>query len=213
MSIYLLVSVAQLARPSLPTASSYVFIFVGLVLIYLKLSQPNRLNQITHTIRVEENKFDLTSGLQNMGVSSLLMQISYVLLQTIGIWTLIYSDYNLSNFLSVLIYVTGIYLIQLVGFYFFSSIITQENESFFKHRVTHYEFFTLIYLPIFIVLTFLPYESNYLFALVLVLASLFSLVRSSIYLTRYISIFHNILYLCTLELVPALFLIKLVLTK
>ncbi len=213
MSTHIPIYIAQLARPSLPTASSYVFIFVCLALIYIKLTQPNRLKQIVNTMRIEENKFDLTSGLQNMGVSFLLMQISYVLLQTIGIWILIHTEYNFMSFLSILIIVSGIYLVQFIGFYFFSSIITQENESFFRHRITHFEFFTLIYLPSFIVLTFIPYESNYLIAVLIGVCSLFSLVRSAIYLTRYISVFHNILYLCTLELVPALFFIKLVLTK
>ena len=212
MSINLLVSVAQLARPTLPTASPYVFIFVCIVLIYIKLMQPNRLNQIAHTMWIEETKFDITSGLQNMGISSLLMQISYILLQTIGIWALVYSDYNFAGFLFILSIVAGIYIIQLIGFFLFSSIISQESESFFRHRITHSEFFALIYLPIFAVVTFLPYETNYVIAIIMGVCSLFSLIRSAIYLTRYISVFHNILYLCTLELVPTLFLIKLVLT-
>ena len=213
MSIYILDSITQLARPSLPTVSFYVFIFVGLVFIYLKLSQPTRLSQIANNMRIEENKFDLASGLMNQSISSLLMQISYILLQTTGIWTVTSSEYDFSSFLLILLFVTGIYLVQLLGFYFFSSITTQENKSFFRHRITHYEFFTLIYLPIFIALTFIPYDYNLIMIVIIGACSLFSLVRSAIYLTPYISVFNNILYLCTLELLPALFLIKLVLTK
>lgn len=211
MSLFLLNSLANVHRTNLPVVSSYVFIFVCLVFIYIKIYQPKRIGLITQTMKIEEKKFDTTSGLMDLGIAAILMQISYVLLFSVGIWFVTTSNYSLGTYFPILLFVSSIYFFQLLAFYIFSGAIIQENRSFFRHRLTHFEFYALLFLPIFLILTYIPYDYKWLIPSLLGICLVFSLIRSSIFLSRYVSLFHNVLYLCTLELVPVLFLIKLVL--
>ena len=188
----------------------YVFLLVALFLIYIKLNKPNYFRYLFENTVKDSEKLDSSSQITPGNVSGIFLQISFLLLISLAFWQLPYffEKKTWSNFFFVLAGVSVFYLVQSVGFYLFSFIIKSGDNHFPTHRLSQNEIVTLFLFLNLILAFYLPFDISGLIVLILIIGILFNLVRVSTYLTTNISTFHIILYLCTLEIIPVLFLIK-----
>jgi len=195
-------------KNNIPVTGLYLLIFIGVVFAIIKLSNGNYLRQLFSIVSFDKNKFETHTSTYSFSKSSFFLQISYIILITLGISILtneIIGDFNIvKNFIGVLVF----YIIQAVGFVIISSLISSNETSFIKHRIAYYELVSILLFPIILFSYYSPFNLSILVLVVLIASSFLIMLRVSIYLTRLISVFHIILYLCTLEIIPILFLLK-----
>lgn len=209
---FLLDNLNNLALKSFPIIPIYIFCFTAITLIFIKLNKNDYFLSLLKIMSLEQNKFDSHSSLGSEKLN-VFLQISYILLISLGIWLFTSSLDIAFSFFTILLFYLGFYVLQCLGFYAFSLLIGDKENSYFQHRLAHNELQILILFPLLLVITYLPGSFFLLIPLLFGCFLFFSWVRSSIYLAKFISSFHIILYLCTLELIPILFLLKFVLTN
>lgn len=213
MKLHLLLdNLNYLAIKSFPIIPIYIFCFTAITLIFIKLNKSDYFLSLLKIMNLEKNKFDSHSSLGSEKLN-IFLQISYILLITLGIWLFVSSLGATFSFYVTLLFYLGFYVLQSIGFYAFSLLIGDKESSYFQHRLAHNELQVLILFPLLLVITYLPGSFFLLIPVIFGCFLFFSWVRSSIYLAKFISTFHIILYLCTLELMPILFLLKFVLTN
>lgn len=191
----------------------YIYLFISLVIISIKIIKASYFSNLFSTMSTEKNQFDKSSTSISSGELNGFIQLSFVLLFSVGVWITKKSYLELSPFLPIIFSFTLLYITQTAGFYLFTFIVGDKDKTFFQHRLKHNELMVVFLFPLLFLVTYLPINLQWLIPLILLVVLLFSWLRSSIYLTQYISSLHIILYLCTLELIPVLFFIKFVLTN
>ncbi len=188
----------------------YVLIAVSFVLIYLKTTKNSFFKNLLSTVFSDSAHFDslLQTGITSFG--SVLLQISFVVLAGVGMSQLVSPAYIFSpssvgaGILSVL----ALYIFQLIALFVFTLINFAGDTDFLRKRLAYNEFNSLLLFVGLIAVCYFPFSTFYVNATLFCLVWLVNMVGSSAYLLGNISIFHIILYLCILELIPVLFLIK-----
>lgn len=196
----------NIERNSIDFFDFYLFLFVAIVLVISKLNNPSFSNKLF-------NQMSIKKGAQKdfgFGFTSISLNISYVLLISYGFYVFFAENrgfYVFSHFFLVTII---FYIIQIAGIFVFEKIIeTKEPEfTFLKLKLSYNEASILVLLPSLLIVDYAPFSTKWFFIALIVVFQSFNMVRTSIYLARYIAIFHIILYLCTLEIILILFLIK-----
>jgi hypothetical protein len=193
---------------SIPISGLYLVVFVGVVFVIIKLTNDNYLRQLFSIVGFYKKKIETQPSNNNFSKSSFFLQISLIILLTLGLSVLTneyLESFNLArNFIGVLIF----YAVQAVGFFVFSSLIGNAETSFVKHRLAYNELLTVFLFPIILFSFYSPINLSLIVLVVLFTSFFLILMRASIYLTSLISVFHIILYLYTLEIIPILFLLK-----
>ena len=195
-------------KNNIPVALLYLLIFVGVVFVIIKLANDNYLRQILSRVGVDKKKFDNQTSNYSFSKSNLFLQISSIILVTLGLSILTneyLGSFNLArNFIGAFLF----YIIQVLSFTLFSSLIINTESSFLKHRLFYYELLSVCLFPLILFSLYSPINLSVLVLLVMLSSVFLIMIRISIYLTSLISVFHIILYICTLEITPILFLLK-----
>ncbi|GEM_PF-6734743 len=188
----------------------YVLIAVSFVLIYLKTTKNSFFKNLLTTVFSDSSYFDslLQTGITSFG--SVLLQISFVVLAGVGMSQLFNSTTNFSpaSVSTGILYVVFLYIFQLIALYIVTLINFAGDKDFLRKRLAYNEFNSIVLFVGLIAVCYLPFSTFYINATLFCLVWLVNMVGSSAYLLGNISIFHIILYLCILELIPVLFLIK-----
>ncbi len=186
----------------------YIFLGVALVLIYLKTSKTHFFRNLISTVSSDSTHFDplLQTGSTNSG--SVFMQLCFVLLAGLGVSALLQPELTVSGIIKGVFSVLGLYVFQLFALYIFSIINFSGDTDFLRKKLAYNEFNVLVLFVGLILVFYLPFYNVYLNSILFLLVWLLNMLGSSAYLLGNISIFHIILYLCILELIPVLFLIK-----
>ena len=195
-------------KNNIPVALLYLLIFVGVVFVIIKLANDNYLRQILSRVGLDRKKFDNKTSNYSFSKSNLFLQISSIILVTLGLSILTneyLGSFNLAqNFIGAFLF----YIIQVLSFTIFSSLIINTESSFLKHRLSYYELLSVCLFPLILFSLYSPINLSVLVLLVMLSSVFLIMIRISIYLTSLISVFHIILYICTLEITPILFLLK-----
>ena len=195
-------------KNNIPVALLYLLIFVGVVFVIIKLANDNYLRQILSRVGLDRKKFDNQTSNYSFSKSNLFLQISSIILVTLGLSILTneyLGSFNLAqNFIGAFLF----YIIQVLSFTVFSSLIINTESSFLKHRLSYYELLSVCLFPLILFSLYSPINLSVLVLLVMLSSVFLIMIRISIYLTSLISVFHIILYICTLEITPILFLLK-----
>ena len=195
-------------KNNIPVALLYLLIFVGVVFVIIKLANDNYLRQILSRVGLDRKKFDNKTSNYSFSKSNLFLQISSIILVTLGLSILTneyLGSFNLAqNFIGAFLF----YIIQVLSFTVFSSLIINTESSFLKHRLSYYELLSVCLFPLILFSLYSPINLSVLVLLVMLSSVFLIMIRISIYLTSLISVFHIILYICTLEITPILFLLK-----
>mgnify|MGYP006145382419 FL=1 len=195
-------------KNNIPVALLYLLIFVGVVFVIIKLANDNYLRQILSRVGLDRKKFDNQTSNYSFSKSNLFLQISSIILVTLGLSILTneyLGSFNLAqNFIGAFLF----YIIQVLSFTIFSSLIINTESSFLKHRLSYYELLSVCLFPLILFSLYSPINLSVLVLLVMLSSVFLIMIRISIYLTSLISVFHIILYICTLEITPILFLLK-----
>ncbi|MFT6002528.1 MAG: hypothetical protein ACI95T_001289 [Flavobacteriales bacterium] len=174
----------------------------------IKLANDNYLRQILSRVGLDRKKFDNQTSNYSFSKSNLFLQISSIILVTLGLSILTneyLGSFNLAqNFIGAFLF----YIIQVLSFTIFSSLIINTESSFLKHRLSYYELLSVCLFPLILFSLYSPINLSVLVLLVMLSSVFLIMIRISIYLTSLISVFHIILYICTLEITPILFLLK-----
>lgn len=191
-----------------PITGLYLLLVIGIIFAVIKLTNNNYLKQLFSIVGFDKKKFETQPSNYNFSKSNVFLQISLIILVTLG-FSILTNEYlgsfNIGqNFMGVFI----LYTTQVLGFTFFSSLVGNTEVSFVRHRLSYYELLSVFLFPLILLSFYSPINLSML-VLVAMLFSLFLImVRVSIYLTSLTSVFHIILYICTLEIIPILFLLK-----
>ena len=195
-------------KNNIPVALLYLLFFVGVVFVIIKLANDNYLRQILSRVGLDRKKFDNKTSNYSFSKSNLFLQISSIILVTLGLSILTneyLGSFNLAqNFIGAFLF----YIIQVLSFTLFSSLIINTESSFLKHRLSYYELLSVCLFPLILFSLYSPINLSVLVLLVMLSSVFLIMIRISIYLTSLISVFHIILYICTLEITPILFLLK-----
>lgn len=195
-------------KNNIPVIGFYLLVFLAIVFLVIRLSNENYLKQLFLAVSLDENKFEAQKSGYNFSKSSFFLHVSLIILFTLGFCILtdhFFGSFNLmKNFIGVFVF----YLVQTSGFVAFSSITNNAEASFVKHRLSYYEILSVLLFPFILVSLYSPINLSMMVIVVFIIVVLIAMIRSSIYLTSLISVFHIILYLCTLEIIPILFLLK-----
>ena len=195
-------------KNNIPVALLYLLIFVGVVFVIIKFANDNYLRQILSRVGLDRKKFDNQTSNYSFSKSNLFLQISSIILVTLGLSILTneyLGSFNLAqNFIGAFLF----YIIQVLSFTLFSSLIINTESSFLKHRLSYYELLSVCLFPLILFSLYSPINLSVLVLLVMLSSVFLIMIRISIYLTSLISVFHIILYICTLEITPILFLLK-----
>ena len=195
-------------KNNIPVALLYLLFFVGVVFVIIKLANDNYLRQILSRVGLDRKKFDNQTSNYSFSKSNLFLQISSIILVTLGLSILTneyLGSFNLAqNFIGAFLF----YIIQVLSFTVFSSLIINTESSFLKHRLSYYELLSVCLFPLILFSLYSPINLSVLVLLVMLSSVFLIMIRISIYLTSLISVFHIILYICTLEITPILFLLK-----
>lgn len=195
-------------KNNIPVALLYLLIFVGVVFVIIKLANDNYLRQILSRVGLDRKKFDNQTSNYSFSKSNLFLQISSIILVTLGLSILTneyLGSFNLAqNFIGAFLF----YIIQVLSFTLFSSLIINTESSFLKHRLSYYELLSVCLFPLILFSLYSPINLSVLVLLVMLSSVFLIMIRISIYLTSLVSVFHIILYICTLEITPILFLLK-----
>ena len=191
-----------------PVAGFYLFVVVSFIFILVKLSGENYWKKLVVSASFDQNKFDSLTSIFQLSKNSFFLQIATFVIFSLGFSVLSYhytGDYQLAKItLGVFVF----YLIQAIGFVAFSSIISNSNTFFVKHRLSYNELIGVFVFPIILISFYSHYNLSLLILVVMLSSLILIMTRVSVYLTSVISVFHIILYLCTLEIIPILFLLK-----
>ena len=120
------------------------------------------------------------------------------------------SDPSFSSFFIKLFWVVLIYVFQLIGLFVFSFLIKEKTESFIRNKLAFIELTSLILFVALFLSIYTPINNNFLIPIVITLAVTLNMVVASTFLSGIISNFHNILYLCMLEIIPVLILLRII---
>ena len=195
-------------KNNIPVALLYLLFFVGVVFVIIKLANDNYLRQIFSRVGLDRKKFDNKTSNYSFSKSNLFLQISSIILVTLGLSILTneyLGSFNLAqNFIGAFLF----YIIQVLSFTLFSSLIINTESSFLKHRLSYYELLSVCLFPLILFSLYSPINLSVLVLLVMLSSVFLIMIRISIYLTSLVSVFHIILYICTLEITPILFLLK-----
>lgn len=195
-------------KNNIPVALLYLLIFVGVVFVIIKFANDNYLRQILSRVGLDRKKFDNQTSNYSFSKSNLFLQISSIILVTLGLSILTneyLGSFNLAqNFIGAFLF----YIIQVLSFTLFSSLIINTESSFLKHRLSYYELLSVCLFPLILFSLYSPINLSVLVLLVMLSSVFLIMIRISIYLTSLVSVFHIILYICTLEITPILFLLK-----
>ena len=126
------------------------------------------------------------------------------------------SDFKWNIFLKIAGVIILIYLIKAISFNLFSQIIKLEKEFsvYLTNVVIFNEAIGLIFIPFIVLLIYMPFENKkwiYVIAITLfAILYIYRFIRGIIIITSStkFSKFYLFLYLCTLEILPSLLLIK-----
>ena len=190
------------------TVQFYVLLFSALFLIYIKINNNVYFKNLFNSIFSESAQFDSSLQTSLGNISSGLLQFSYILLTTLGISFIIDISPSYGDYFTFLIKFFTFYTFQLVGFYLISFIIGFKSSSFVRNRLVLNEinavflFFTLL------LALYFPFSKSFSLPIIICFSGLINLIGSVTYLTSKISNFHIILYLCMLEIIPVLLLLK-----
>jgi hypothetical protein len=195
-------------KNNIPISGLYLLVFVGVIYVTIKLTNDNYLRKLFSVVGFYKKKIEIQTSNNTFSKSSFFLQISLIILLTLGL-SILTNEYlggfNLvRNFIGVLVF----YIAQVVGFFLFSSLISNTEISFVKHRLAYNELLNVFLFPIILFSFYSPIDLSLIVLVVLLTSFFLILMRASIYLTSLISVFHIILYLCTLEIIPILFLLK-----
>lgn len=186
----------------------YVLIICCFILIYLKINQSQYIKNLWVYVFNNSNQFDASIQSNFTNLSSFLLQFIYLLLVTLGVSFIKKWNPNLSDFVSLFCLILIFYIIQLIGFFLITNITKLGSGSIIRNRLFLNEaisLFLFIALPLAI---YLPFSNTGVIWVVFGVSFLFNLIRISVYLQGIISVFHIILYLCALEIIPVLILLK-----
>ena len=203
-----IISINPIEKVNAPVAAFYLFIFVAIVFVVVKLSNENYLRGLISTIGLDKKKFDAKGSSFNFSKSSFFMQLSVVLLISLGLSLLSYKLQGSYNLMRIVFGVFCFYAVQIVGFIVFSTIINSKESSFLSQRLSYYELLGVFLFPVILLSFYSPIPLTTAVLTILLAIWFLVLTRVSIYLTSLISVFHIILYICTLEITPILFLLK-----
>jgi uncharacterized membrane protein len=124
-------------KNNIPVALLYLLIFVGVVFVIIKLANDNYLRQILSRVGLDRKKFDNQTSNYSFSKSNLFLQISSIILVTLGLSILTneyLGSFNLAqNFIGAFLF----YIIQVLSFTLFSSLIINTESSFLKHRLSY----------------------------------------------------------------------------
>ncbi len=156
----------------------------------------------------DSQQFDPSLQTNAGNINSVFLQISYILLVSLGLTYAFESNPSFLNYSVTLFKVLILYLFQVIGFYLISSMINLKTESFHRNRFVINEVNALFLFVALFLIIYLPIKVTGVIHALLGLSAIFNLIGSSRYLASNISNFHIILYLCTLEIIPVLLLLK-----
>jgi hypothetical protein len=191
------------------TSQSYleiiIYIMMFLALAIIRNTNPNYSDFLVKNLLLKTDSFykSLSSvNLQNK--STIFLNVNFLLSISILI-TLIYGN----SFGLVLLSLSIFKLTQMLFVFLFEKTFLNKNNviSFTKRRIALTELTGVVTL-IFLFLTHYLSIDSYLFITLSFLVMTIIWSKLAIVLSHYLSVFHIILYLCTLEILPILFLAK-----
>lgn len=181
----------------------FVIFFMGLTII--RVVNPLHLNQVIG-LNYFKNRKDIKSIFsKNDSKSSIFLNAAFVVFLSLTFQ----KTFSLSIYNAFLLG-TSLYLFKLSCWFLLHQFIAKRSDlNFFRNRFMINE--TIAFL-LFFYLAFNHFiDPNIEIAILFLITTyIFLFVRIAIILTNYISIFHNILYLCALEILPILIMVKLV---
>ena len=190
--------------------SFFILLGVAIVLVYLKTNKNLFFKNLFSTVSSSSTYFDslLQTGITSSG--SVLLQVSFLFLSSLGLCELVQPEISISatSLARSFLLVAGLYVFQFMGLYIFSIIKFSGDTDFLRKRLAYNEFNALLLFVGLIAVFYLPFSTSYFNIILFCVVWLVNMVGSSAYLLGNISVFHIILYLCILELIPVLFLIK-----
>ena len=163
----------------------------------------------------------LREGFSINSISSYLLQFNYFIVLGIFSYILVdyFSDYNEIHWDLVLVCLSAPLAYFLVKFIFISflSFLSDTQNGFFEYLTNYKVFFQIqgiMLLPITVSLVFVDSQAQYYLALIAfsltVLISIYRTILSFLYALRYgFSVLYIFLYLCTLEILPLVVILKL----
>ena len=189
------------------SVSFYVFVLVAILLIYIKLNKTSYLKNLANLFFSEHSQFDPTLQTNIGNISSGFLQLSYALLISLGISHYVYIDFGFQDYFSILFKLIAFYIILIGLIYIVSSTISKNSGSFIRNRLAFNEANALFLFLALLLSINLPIDEH--FTLLILLCSMaINMFGATLYLQGIISIFHIILYLCMLEILPVLVLTK-----
>lgn len=183
----------------------FMVFFLGVTII--RIANPRHIPYVIglNILVRTQKKYDVSIFGKNDSKSSVFFNLAYIIFFSLLIHKLFHLTYIQSFLLGF-----GLYTFKLVCWYSINQFIGEKSEiPFLKNRLLINE--TLAFAIFFYLLlyTYLPHDIMYGFIYTFVVFVI-TLVRISSILTNYVSVFHNILYLCTLEILPIFVLVKLI---
>ncbi|MEN8927548.1 MAG: DUF4271 domain-containing protein [Flavobacteriales bacterium] len=195
-------------RSSSPALVFYLLLLVAIVVAVIKHTNTNFFSQLITIVSFDKNKFDLQGANFSFSKSSFFAQIAFIIVISLGISILTKEFLGGFQLIKNLSFTSGFCLVQIVGFKLFSSLLGHKEQSFFPARLAFYELLGFVLFPFVATTLYAPINLFYVFASLFLALHLLLLIRVSVYLAASVSVFHIILYLCTLEILPVLFLLK-----
>lgn len=152
----------------------------------------------------QENFYKSLSSVNLQNKSTFFLYLNFILACSIYLSKSFHIDF-FKSLLVLLLFKIG----QTIGFFIFENIFLPKSEiiSFVKRRLALTELSGVAMLFFMIFTNYLNLDSN-LLILLSALVMIIIWIKSAAVLSHNISIFHIILYLCTLEILPILFLVK-----
>lgn len=183
----------------------FTLFFIGITIV--RVSNPKHIPYILgfHYLKTSKRKQDFLVFGKNDSKSSVFLNFFYVVFLSL----LIQKLFNL-EYLQAFLVGTSLFTVQLLGWLVVQQFLSTKSEiSFLKSRFLMNETVAFLFFFYLILHQYVPHNIiiGYIFSS---LIFVFALIRVSGILTNYISVFHNILYLCALEILPVLVMVKLV---
>ena len=101
----------------------YIFLFVAIILIIVKLNSPGYLKKsLTQFNYSKQGKAENFQELIGFSINSILLNISYTLLISLGFYNQVVSEKGFSSFIPIFLLVLGFYLIQICTYFVFEKM-------------------------------------------------------------------------------------------
>ena len=204
-----------------------IFILVLILLATVRMFFNKYLNQIFHAIinsatstrLFRERTLSITHASFRLDLIFYFI-FSIFIYQLFGEFKISFGQSSFITYLIILGMVVGYFILKRLA-YFFTGIVSEsvsETAEFFYNVSIHNRVLGLFLIPVTLIIAFSSLESPHIIAVTgLAICSFFYLLLlirgAKILMTKHFSIFYLILYLCTLEILPLIFIYNLVLVN